>query len=104
MSRLLSSPAKQKRVPAFETHHAGVTARQLNQHGIGARLRNGMMPPPLPDEMAFTAVRHQIQNLSWHERVVDKSVTGPKQTMRLHREQFGISWAGTNEIDNSGAV
>ena len=76
MRRFLATPTEEERVPTFEANHTGVTCRQLHQHGIRTRLRDGVVTPPLPHEVTFTVFWHKIQNLPWHERVVHQRITG----------------------------
>ena len=104
MRCFLTPPTKEERITTFEADHTGVTCRQLHKHSVRARLRDGMVPPALPHEVTFTVLRHKIQNLPRHERVVHKRITGLEQTMRLHCEQLGVSRTSTNEINDSRTV
>tara|TARA_E500000178_G_scaffold320846_1_gene344265 strand:+ start:741 stop:947 length:207 start_codon:yes stop_codon:yes gene_type:complete len=54
--------------------------------------------------MTFTVLWHKIQNLSWHERVINQRITGAQQAVSLQREQLWVSRTSTDEIDNSRMI
>ncbi len=104
ISGFFTTTAKQKRIAPLQPHHTTATPSQLLQQRIGAGLRHGVVAAPFTDRMNLTALRHQLQELHRHQRVVHQGITTLQQTMGPQRQQLRVSRTRSHQINDAGRV
>ena len=98
---LLTAPAKQKRISAFETNDDFVPSGLLDQQRVDPVLRHRMLAGEFSDRYDFGFGSGQLQQLGRNQVIVKNDVGLTDQPVALERNQLGVTRTRAHKIDFS---
>ncbi len=102
---LFTTPAKDKRIASFQTHHDLSGHCPINQHLVNLFLGMGMLHPTLFTGIDKSSIsRDMFQEFRICQIIVDNYLRLFKKILATNGDQAGISRAGTYQINLSRSV